>query len=411
MIHSSTKKPVYHQWLANALTGIAKKLSTCESGPLTADTEGVSELVCLLELILKHGLRQQAQGVWPVLSTCGALPFDSSPDNSVLAESPPLENSKSDGRLIDWLHRALDKGFLASVFASIVTDPHLLHTYYDDRAFLRNDEYSFAISSLLFSFNSMKFTIGSETDQEVSNTIDPDPADYDNLLSLSSSSAGSSSSSCSEEEEPVLTASENTTSSAVNSPSSPTSSSPSCPTTIDQLHNTTSISSPCPALSSSSLLFNTAMDFQIGAMLPNSGDWSSNMDDLVDSESSTPTAHQLRFSLGEDELERQKDDFEVDDFMIINTDESIMHQTAANNNITIHNNSTKVPKEWVNDSKSCMLCGSSFSLIFRRHHCRACGKMLCAGCSAHKAILEECGSTPVRVCTPCYSSAPVACRK
>lgn len=36
------------------------------------------------------------------------------------------------------------------------------------------------------------------------------------------------------------------------------------------------------------------------------------------------------------------------------------------------------------DSKACPLCGASFSLLFRRHHCRNCGGLTCALCSSKK---------------------------
>uniref|UniRef100_A0A8R1DK94 FYVE-type domain-containing protein n=2 Tax=Caenorhabditis japonica TaxID=281687 RepID=A0A8R1DK94_CAEJA len=63
---------------------------------------------------------------------------------------------------------------------------------------------------------------------------------------------------------------------------------------------------------------------------------------------------------------------------------------------------------WIPDSESplCMLCNSKFTIITRRHHCRACGRVLCGSCCNEKAILEylqEEGKKPqaVRVCQPC----------
>jgi hypothetical protein len=39
-------------------------------------------------------------------------------------------------------------------------------------------------------------------------------------------------------------------------------------------------------------------------------------------------------------------------------------------------------KKWMNDSaaNSCLVCRSSFTLMFRRHHCRMCGSIVCDSC-------------------------------
>ncbi|VDK85056.1 unnamed protein product, partial [Cylicostephanus goldi] len=56
----------------------------------------------------------------------------------------------------------------------------------------------------------------------------------------------------------------------------------------------------------------------------------------------------------------------------------------------------------------CMLCNARFSLINRRHHCRACGRVACAACCKERATLEYMKDdpkkrSPARVCTPCAS--------
>jgi len=65
---------------------------------------------------------------------------------------------------------------------------------------------------------------------------------------------------------------------------------------------------------------------------------------------------------------------------------------------------------WYADRESgdCMRCGKAFgsvvSLTNRRHHCRKCGYLVCAKCSAQKAVIPSLGTpTPKRVCLPCYS--------
>ncbi|CAI2365851.1 unnamed protein product [Moneuplotes crassus] len=45
---------------------------------------------------------------------------------------------------------------------------------------------------------------------------------------------------------------------------------------------------------------------------------------------------------------------------------------------------------WMDDSKasSCMLCGSDFWLLSRKHHCRVCGKIFCGSCSKYLIIIN-----------------------
>lgn len=44
----------------------------------------------------------------------------------------------------------------------------------------------------------------------------------------------------------------------------------------------------------------------------------------------------------------------------------------------------------------------SFSMFNRRHHCRRCGRVVCAACSPNRKILDESKGVSVRVCTTCY---------
>jgi FYVE, RhoGEF and PH domain containing 5/6 len=50
----------------------------------------------------------------------------------------------------------------------------------------------------------------------------------------------------------------------------------------------------------------------------------------------------------------------------------------------------------------CQLCTSEFTITFRRHHCRCCGKVVCGACSANKAPLPYLKNRSVRVCDECY---------
>ncbi|OQV21125.1 Zinc finger FYVE domain-containing protein 9 [Hypsibius exemplaris] len=63
----------------------------------------------------------------------------------------------------------------------------------------------------------------------------------------------------------------------------------------------------------------------------------------------------------------------------------------------------KVRPEWVPDEFApiCMLCGTRFSMVKRRHHCRACGSVICASCGNFKAKLEYLEMREDRVCAMC----------
>lgn len=61
---------------------------------------------------------------------------------------------------------------------------------------------------------------------------------------------------------------------------------------------------------------------------------------------------------------------------------------------------------WVADTEAgaCMLCGQRFTLTIRRHHCRACGVVVCGECSQTRARLPASGNAMVRVCDKCAES-------
>jgi hypothetical protein len=51
------------------------------------------------------------------------------------------------------------------------------------------------------------------------------------------------------------------------------------------------------------------------------------------------------------------------------------------------------------DARDCSLCAAAFGLVTRRHHCRACGQVVCAECSPARVLLG--GAKPERVCVRC----------
>ncbi|PAA46080.1 hypothetical protein BOX15_Mlig008715g3 [Macrostomum lignano] len=59
---------------------------------------------------------------------------------------------------------------------------------------------------------------------------------------------------------------------------------------------------------------------------------------------------------------------------------------------------------WVpdRDAPLCMRCGAKFTVLRRRHHCRACGRVLCSACACHTARLAFLGGAKARVCAACH---------
>ncbi|OHT00001.1 FYVE zinc finger family protein [Tritrichomonas foetus] len=55
---------------------------------------------------------------------------------------------------------------------------------------------------------------------------------------------------------------------------------------------------------------------------------------------------------------------------------------------------------WISDdtSKTCLLCGSTFTMTRRRHHCRYCGLLFCGGCTDNRTMV---GNSICRVCDSC----------
>ncbi|XP_067931242.1 FYVE, RhoGEF and PH domain-containing protein 6-like [Watersipora subatra] len=61
---------------------------------------------------------------------------------------------------------------------------------------------------------------------------------------------------------------------------------------------------------------------------------------------------------------------------------------------------------WVADKKvtMCMVCSASFSFTNRRHHCRACGSVVCGVCSVYRAPLKYAEYEAKRCCRSCYEA-------
>lgn len=65
--------------------------------------------------------------------------------------------------------------------------------------------------------------------------------------------------------------------------------------------------------------------------------------------------------------------------------------------------SQSLTRKWADDSEvqNCMACGKVFSVTIRKHHCRHCGNIFCAECSAKNALTPS-SKKPVRVCETCF---------
>eukprot|EP01060_Flectonema_neradi_P019832 TRINITY_DN2734_c0_g2_i1.p1 TRINITY_DN2734_c0_g2~~TRINITY_DN2734_c0_g2_i1.p1 ORF type:complete len:546 (+),score=67.71 TRINITY_DN2734_c0_g2_i1:59-1696(+) len=76
---------------------------------------------------------------------------------------------------------------------------------------------------------------------------------------------------------------------------------------------------------------------------------------------------------------------------------------AQNDEYDIGTNEPKVP-DWKPDAdaKECEICLRSFTILRRRHHCRACGGVFCGPCSSNKLLLPHVDpNAPSRVCSEC----------
>ncbi|KAI8816289.1 uncharacterized protein EV422DRAFT_571856 [Fimicolochytrium jonesii] len=60
---------------------------------------------------------------------------------------------------------------------------------------------------------------------------------------------------------------------------------------------------------------------------------------------------------------------------------------------------------WMPDdsTNNCMLCSQEFSMLKRKHHCRACGNIVCYACSSRYFIIPSLPQDKLaRACDPCY---------
>lgn len=75
------------------------------------------------------------------------------------------------------------------------------------------------------------------------------------------------------------------------------------------------------------------------------------------------------------------------------------------NDVDYEFNLGEIAPYWVPDTQSnkCMRCAIKFSIIRRRHHCRACGQLLCSNCCSERRMLSYMDTVEIehRVCLQC----------
>lgn len=80
-----------------------------------------------------------------------------------------------------------------------------------------------------------------------------------------------------------------------------------------------------------------------------------------------------------------------------------VNESNSTGSLTSQPDLGRVPPYWIPDSMTnqCMHCDQKFSLIKRRHHCRACGLLLCSNCCNEKFFLHYLQAEG-RICQPCH---------
>ncbi|KAG5671509.1 hypothetical protein PVAND_001703 [Polypedilum vanderplanki] len=80
-----------------------------------------------------------------------------------------------------------------------------------------------------------------------------------------------------------------------------------------------------------------------------------------------------------------------------------VNESNSTGSLTSEPKHGSVPPYWIPDemTNACMQCDQKFSLIKRRHHCRACGLLLCSSCCNEKFYLYYLKSEG-RICKPCH---------
>ena len=101
----------------------------------------------------------------------------------------------------------------------------------------------------------------------------------------------------------------------------------------------------------------------------------------------------------------REDDSTAEDPALLGNPNPQVHPSASSSEVSSNAraNIGMVKPFWIPDDEAphCQECGNKFTVIKRRHHCRACGRVLCSTCCHHKAPLPYMEYKEARVCAPC----------
>lgn len=84
-----------------------------------------------------------------------------------------------------------------------------------------------------------------------------------------------------------------------------------------------------------------------------------------------------------------------------------MYKYAATSLDDMNNEYEREKPHWQKNTPECQLCGKQFTTLFRRHHCRQCGLVVCKFCGPKlnaKPIPALGYKQPQRHCVRCYRS-------
>jgi MAD, mothers against decapentaplegic interacting protein len=111
----------------------------------------------------------------------------------------------------------------------------------------------------------------------------------------------------------------------------------------------------------------------------------------------TPTDHDAVLSSSTDESTS------IQNLPSQSNEDFSINESNSTGSLTTQPDLGRVPPYWIPDNMTaqCMQCDTKFSMIKRRHHCRACGLLLCSSCCGEKFFLHYLGSEG-RVCLSCH---------
>lgn len=110
-----------------------------------------------------------------------------------------------------------------------------------------------------------------------------------------------------------------------------------------------------------------------------------------------------RYLKGEGEIEKLQTKVLELQRKLDNTTAAVQELGRENQSLQIKHTQA-LNRKWAEDNEvqNCMACGKGFSVTVRRHHCRQCGNIFCAECSAKNALTPS-SKKPVRVCDACFN--------